>query len=192
MVRERYSVPMRDMPVDLRPRERLEQVGEHALSSAELLAITIRTGDGEINSLRLAEKLLHKFDGLPGISQARITELTSLKGIGRVKAVEVKAALELGRRLATTTPEERPKITSPADAANLLMPQMQWLEQEHLRVILLDTRNGVLSTPTIYKGSLNSAMVRVGEIFRVGIKENAAALIMAHNHPSGAPRSVLV
>jgi DNA repair protein RadC len=114
------------------------------------------------------------------------------KGIGNVKAIEMKAALELGRRLATTTPEERPQITSPADAANLLMSEMSLLEQEHLRLILLDTRSRVLRMPTLYIGSLNSTTIRISEIFRAAIKENAAALIIAHNHPSGAPRSVLV
>ncbi len=185
MSKERNHFPIQEMPISSRPRERLEQAGEQALSTAELLAITIRTGDGQNNNLHLAQKLLHEFKGLPGIARASMTELTSLRGIGRVKAIEIKAALELGRRLATTTPEERPKINSPADAANLLMSEMSLLEQEHLRVILLDTRNNVLSMPTVYKGSLNAASIRVGEVFRAGIKENAAAIIVAHNHPSG-------
>lgn len=111
----------------------------------------------------------------------------SVKGIGPVKAIEIKAALEIGRRLAANTPEERPRVASPGDAANLLMSEMMFLEQEHLRLILLDTRNRVLSTPTIYVGSLNSSVVRVGELFRAAIKENAAAFIVAHNHPSGDP-----
>ncbi|MCA9920769.1 MAG: DNA repair protein RadC, partial [Anaerolineales bacterium] len=101
--------------------------------------------------------------------------------------VEIKAALEVGRRLMAAAPEERIRITSPGDAANLLMSEMSFLEQEHLRIILLDTRNRVLHTPTIYIGSLNTSVVRVGELFRAAIKENAAALIVAHNHPSGDP-----
>ena len=178
---------MRDMPADSRPRERLAQLGERALSTAELLAITIRTGDGEGNNLHLAEKVLSSFNGLPGIARASITELTSLKGIGRVKAIEIKAALEFGRRLAVTTPEERPTITSPADAANLVMAEMRFYEQEHFRAMLLDTRNSVLSIPTIHIGTINSINVRPADTFRVALKENAHSLILLHNHPSEDP-----
>ncbi|MAT96388.1 MAG: hypothetical protein CL608_04525 [Anaerolineaceae bacterium] len=184
---ERYHISMRDMPADSRPRERLAQLGERALSTAELLAITIRTGDGEGNNLHLAEKVLSSFNGLPGIARASITELTSLKGIGRVKAIEIKAALEFGRRLAVTTPEERPTITSPADAANLVMAEMRFYEQEHFRAMLLDTRNSVLSIPTIHIGTINSINVRPADTFRVALKENAHSLILLHNHPSEDP-----
>lgn len=183
---ERY-IPMHELPVDSRPRERLLNHGERTLSTTELLAITLRTGNGRENALDMAQRLLIDYDGLPGIARATIAELTMAKGIGNVKAIEMKAALELGRRLATTTPEERPQITSPADAANLLMSEMSLLEQEHLRLILLDTRNHVLRMPTLYIGSLNSTTIRISEIFRAAIKENAAALIVAHNHPSGDP-----
>lgn len=181
-------VPMiRDLAEEDRPRERLLRVGAQAVSTTELLAIIMRTGVGGENVLRLAERLLTKFKNLPGISRASVAELTTVKGIGPAKAVEIKAALEVGRRLMAAAPEERIRITSPGDAANLLMSEMSFLEQEHLRIILLDTRNRVLHTPTIYIGSLNTSVVRVGELFRAAIKENAAALIVAHNHPSGDP-----
>jgi len=181
-------VPMiRDFAMEDRPRERLQQVGAQAVSTAELLAIVMRTGVGGENVLRLAERLLATFKNLSGISRASVTELTAVKGIGPAKAVEIKAALEIGRRLMAAAPEERLRITSPGDAANLLMSEMAFLEQEHLRVVLLDTRNQVLKSPTIYIGSLNTSVVRVGELFRAAIKENAAAMIVAHNHPSGDP-----
>jgi DNA repair protein RadC len=186
MPAERHQ-PLPGLPEDSRPRERLLHYGEQALSTAELLAITLRTGNGRENVLHLSQRVLATFGGLPGIARASVTELTAVHGIGQVKAVEIKAALEMGRRLMATTPEERPKITSPADAANLLMSEMMFLEQEHLRLILLDTRSRVLQTPTIYKGSLNTSVVRIGELFRAAIKENAAAMILAHNHPSGDP-----
>lgn len=182
-----YAPMIRDLPQDERPRERLTRLGARAVSNQELLAITLRTGVGGENVLRLAERLLAHFNGLPGLARASLTELCHVKGIGPAKAAEVKAALELGRRLLVAAPEERPRVTSPADAANLLMSEMMLLEQEHLRLILLDTRNHVLRTPTIYVGSLNTSVVRVGELFRAAIKENAAALIVAHNHPSGDP-----
>ena len=163
------------------------QVGERAVSTAELLAIILRTGVGGENVLRLAERLLITFENLPGLARASIAELTEVKGIGPAKAIEIKAALEIGRRLLTTAPEEKPRVTSPADAANLLMSEMSFLEKENLRLILMDTRNQVVGTPTIYVGSLNTSVVRVGELFRAAIKENAAAFIVAHNHPSGDP-----
>jgi len=182
-----YNPMIRDMAEHDRPRERLQKVGAGAVSTAELLAIVLRTGTGGENVLRLAERLLAEFGSLPGLSRASITELMNVKGVGEAKASEVKAALELGRRLMTSAPEERPVVSSPADAANLLMSEMMFLEQEHLRLILLDTRNRVLKTPTIYVGSLNASVVRVGELFRAALKANAAAMIVAHNHPSGDP-----
>jgi DNA repair protein RadC len=182
-----YTLMMRDMAEHNRPRERLLQVGERAVSTAELLAIILRTGAAGENVLRLSERLLSTFQDLPGLARASIAELTEVKGVGPAKAVEIKAALEIGRRLLTTAPEEKPRITSPADAANLLMSEMSFLDKEHLRLILMDTRNRVLGTPTIYIGSLNTSVIRVGELFRAAIKENAAAFIVAHNHPSGDP-----
>ncbi len=182
-----YSPMIRDLSAGDRPRERLMQVGERALSTAELLAITIRTGVGGENVVRLSERLLVHFDGLPGLARASVTELQTVKGIGPAKAIEIKAALELGRRLLASAPEQRARVSSPADAANLLMSDMALLEQEHLRLVLLDTRNQVLATPNVYVGSLNTSVIRVGELFRAAIKENAAAMIVAHNHPSGDP-----
>ncbi len=182
-----YIPMIRDLAMEDRPRERLQQVGARAVSTAELLAIVMRTGVGGENVLRLAERLLATFKNLPGISRASLSELMTVKGIGPAKAVEIKAALEIGRRLMAAAPDEKMRITSPADAANLLMSEMAFLEQEHLRVVLLDTRNRVLQSPTIYIGSLNTSVVRVGELFRAAIKENAAAVIVAHNHPSGDP-----
>ena len=182
-----YTPLIRDMAATDRPRERLMEVGERSLATSELLAITLRTGVGGENVIRLAERTLAHFGGLPGLGRASIAELTQVKGIGTAKAVEIKASLELGRRLVASAPKERPTVSSPADAANLLMTEMAFLEQEHLRLVLLDTRNHVLATPTIYIGSLNTSVLRVGELFRAALKENAAALIVAHNHPSGDP-----
>jgi DNA repair protein RadC len=185
-----YRPMLRDLPSGERPRERLEHYGAGSLSTAEVLAIILRVGtDGE-NVLHVAEKLLARYSGLPGLAQATIAELCEAKGVGPAKAIQIKAALELGRRLLVAAPHERPTVRSPADAANLLMAEMALLPQEHLRTVLLDTRNRVLSIPTIYIGSLNSAAVRVGEVFREAIRANSAAMLVVHNHPSGAPRSM--
>ena len=182
-----YQPTIHELPLGERPRERLAYYGPGALSTAEVLAIVLRVGTGGENAVRVAERLLNLFDGLPGLAQATIEELCQARGIGQAKAIQIKAALELGRRLLVAAPHERPQVRSPADAANLLMAEMSLLAQEHLRTVLLDTRNRVLSMPTIYVGSLNSAAVRVGEVFREAIRANCAALIVAHNHPSGDP-----
>jgi DNA repair protein RadC len=151
------------------------------------LAIILRVGVGGENVLLLAQRMLTRFDGLAGLARASITQLTDERGVGEAKGAQVKAAFELGRRLLVTAPAERPQVRSPADAAQLVMAEMALLEQEQLRLVLLDTKNRVLSIPVVYKGSLNTSLIRVGEIFRYALKQNCAALIVVHNHPSGDP-----
>ncbi len=182
-----YHPTIKDLPSGERPRERLAREGAGSLSNAELLAILFRVGvDGE-NVLELSTRLLARYQGLAGLARASFVELLNEHGLGEAKVSALKAALELGRRLTIASPDDRLQIRSPQDAANLLMSEMSMLEQEHLRVMLLDTRNRVLSTPTIYRGNLNTSVVRVSEIFRDAIRQNAAAIIVAHNHPSGDP-----
>jgi len=181
-----YHPTIKDLPIGERPRERLEHYGEGSLSTAELIAILLRTGVKGESALRLAERLLARY-GLMGLARGGFTELQQEKGVGPAKVTQIKAALELGRRLLIASPTDRPQVKSPADAANLLMLEMGMLEQEHLRVMLMDTRNRVLSIHTVYVGNVNSSVVRVGEIFREAIRANTAALIVAHNHPSGDP-----
>lgn len=184
---EKYHLTIHDFPVDERPRERLKNYGAAALSNAELLAILLRVGSRGENVITLATRLLRDFGGLAGLSKVGFSELTGVKGISTAKAAQLLAALELGRRLLISSPDARPQITSPTDAANLLMLEMGSLNQEHLRTILLDTKNRVLSSPTIYIGNVNTSIIRVSEVFRDAIKENATAMIVAHNHPSGDP-----
>lgn len=182
-----YRVALKELPAAIRPRERLRHNGGGALSTAELLAIVLRTGSTDGNVLDLSHALLARFGGLAGLDRASLAELCAQKGIGPVKAIELKAALELGRRLVSLNPGDRPQIRSPEDVANLLMPEMSGLGQEHLRTVLLDTKNHVLGLHDVYRGSLNSAVVRVGEVFREAIRQNCAAIVLVHNHPSGDP-----
>jgi len=182
-----YNPTIPDMPIGERPRERLIHAGAAALSTTELLAIILRVGVGGENVLLLAQRMLTRFDGLAGLARASIVQLTDERGVGEAKGAQVKAAFELGRRLLVTAPAERPQVRSPADAAQLVMAEMALLDQEQLRLVLLDTKNRVLSIPVVYKGSLNTSLIRVGEIFRYALKENCAALIVIHNHPSGDP-----
>ena len=139
-----YSLMMRDLPMDLRPRERMLYAGAAALSTAELLAIILRVGGRGENAIRMAERLLQEFDGVAGLAQASFDELCQQHGIGEAKAAQIKAALELGKRLVAALPHERPQVRSPADVANFLMLEMGLLEQEHLRVVLLDTKNRIM------------------------------------------------
>ncbi|MGB8214902.1 MAG: DNA repair protein RadC [Anaerolineales bacterium] len=176
-----------DLASDERPRERLAHLGPQALATSELIAILLRVGVPGENAVQVGQRLLNEFHGLAGLQRAPFEELCNQHGIGEAKAAQIKAAVELGRRLALESPEERPSVNSPADAAALVAYEMSALEQEHLRVILLDTRNRVLEIVEIYKGSVNSSQIHVGEIFKPAIRRNAPALIVVHNHPSGDP-----
>jgi DNA repair protein RadC len=170
-----------------RPRERLVRLGAQALTTAELLAILMRVGVSGENAVQLGQRLLQRFGGLGGLQRAPLADVCAERGVGQAKAAQIKAAVEIGRRLSLEVPEERPTVQSPADAAALVQYEMAALEQEHLRVILLDTRNRVIDIVELYRGSLNSSLVRVGELFKPAIRRNAAALLVVHNHPSGDP-----
>ena len=170
-----------------RPRERLAELGAQALTKAELIAILLRVGVRGENAVQVGERLLLCFGGLAGLHRASLQELTNQRGIGAAKAAQLKAAIELGRRLALDAPEERHVINSPEDAANLVRYEMSALEEEHLRVLLLDTRNHVIDKAEVYHGSVNTSQVRIGEVFKAAIRRNAAAVIIVHNHPSGDP-----
>ncbi|HBX69641.1 MAG TPA: hypothetical protein DEH25_09745 [Chloroflexi bacterium] len=176
-----------DLEVSERPRERLAHLGPQALSNAELIAILLRVGVQGENAVQVGQRLLQNFGGISGLHRASFDEVRAEHGLGPAKSAQIKAAIELGRRLTLEAPEARPSINSPADAANLVQYEMSALEQEELRVILLNTRNRVQKVETVYRGSLNSSQVRVGELFKGAIRSNAAALIVAHNHPSGDP-----
>ena len=182
-----YSTMIRDLPLAERPRERLREHGPSHLSNAELIAILLRTGVPGENVLNLSIRMLAHFQGLPGLARATFSEFCSLKGISEAKACQLLAAFELGRRLVSLHPEDRAVIRSPEDVANLLGAEMGLLDQEHLRVLLLDTKNHVTGVSEIYIGNVNSAVVRAAEVFRPAIRDNSTAVIVVHNHPSGDP-----
>jgi DNA repair protein RadC len=162
-------------------------MGAEALSNAELLAILLRSGVEGLNVIQMAQKILIDLGGIGGLHRTPFEELTKVHGVGNAKAAQLKAAIELGRRLSIAEVGEKPAIHCPEDAASLVGYEMGALEQEHLRVMLLDTRNRVQKIAEVYKGSLNSSAIRIGEIFRDAIRINAAAIILLHNHPSGDP-----
>ena len=176
-----------DLQDSERPRERLAALGASSLSTAELLAILLRVGVAGENAVQVGQRLLKEFGSITGLYRAPFGEVCNQRGVGQAKAAQIKAAIELGNRMTMEKSTSRPVINSPEDAAALVRFEMSLLEQEELRSLLLDTRNRVIASQIIYRGSLNSSHIRVGELFRDAIRISAAALIVVHNHPSGDP-----
>ncbi|QCR33031.1 DNA repair protein RadC [Lysinibacillus sp. SGAir0095] len=176
---------IRDVHVEDRPRERLIRQGAQSLSNQELIAILLRTGTKQESVLTLANRVLNYFEKLHELKHATIEEIMSIKGIGEAKAVQLLAAVELGRRLSQKQVDDRFTIRSPQDAATFLMPEMSSLQQEHFVVLFLNVKNQVMHKQTIFIGSLNSSIVHPREIFREAVKRSAASIICSHNHPSG-------
>jgi DNA repair protein RadC len=173
------------MPSSERPRERLAKRGASSLKTSELLAILFRTGTRSLNAVELAEKVLSKFGSLRAMARATTKELQAFEGIGFAKAVEIQAAFELGQRLATEDSLEHPVIHSAKDVARLMIPEMQSLDREHFKILLLNTKNHVIQIHTVSVGSLNASVVHPRECFRPAIAAQAASIILVHNHPSG-------
>ncbi|NLY50692.1 MAG: DNA repair protein RadC [Firmicutes bacterium] len=185
-----YHLTMRELPADSRPRERLAQLGAENLATAELLAIILRTGSRGRTALDLAQLLLTGEGdevGLRYLATASLNELAKRPGIGLVKAIQVKAALELGRRLVREGAERGPSIRSPRDVFSLVGDEMRLYDREHFRALHLNTKNQVLAQETVAVGSLSAALVHPRELFKGCVKRSAAAVILLHNHPSGDP-----
>jgi DNA repair protein RadC len=178
---------IRELPACERPREKLATWGAASLRDHELLAILLRTGTRQRSALQLAQELLQRFNGLRGVLNATVHELASIKGMGLAKATQLAAAMELGRRVAISTFQERPQIRSPEDVYNLLYANLLFEKREHFIAVLLDIKNRVLRTETISIGTLDSSLVHPREVYRAAIREGAACWIAAHNHPSGDP-----
>jgi len=175
------------LPEGTRPRERMARLGPRALSDAELIAIILRSGAQGINVIDMATAMMRHYRTLATLARADFTDLQQHHGIGEAKAAQILAAIELGRRVMRASAEERLKADSPEIVVRLLMSELAYAEQEYVKVVLIDTRNTILATPTVYKGTLNNTSIRVGEIFKEAVRHNAAGIIVAHNHPSGDP-----
>ncbi|GGE42661.1 UPF0758 protein YsxA [Pullulanibacillus camelliae] len=178
---------VRDVPKEERPRERLIKEGAGRLTNQELLSIVLRTGLRNESVMQLAQRVLTQFAGMRGLRTATIEELMAIKGIGKTKAVEILAAIEVGKRLIKEADEERYVIRSPQDGANYVMDDMRFLSQEHFVALFLNTKNQVIHRQTIFIGSLNASIVHPREVFKEAIKRSAASIICFHNHPSGDP-----
>jgi DNA repair protein RadC len=181
-----YRCTIKEMPAECRPRERLFQKGADALSNGELLAIIMRTGSTKDTVLELANQLLSK-GGLKFLADASLEELKQFSGVGEAKAAEIKAMVELGKRMVSAGNEIMPAVRSPQDAAHIMMEEMRFLDREHFKALLLNTKNQLFKVVTVSIGSLSSTIVHPRELFKDAIKSSAAALILIHNHPSGDP-----
>ncbi len=182
-----YRITIKKLPENLRPRERLFREGPEGLTVIELLAILMGTGTNAMSAIDLAALLLTKSGGLLGLAESSVEELCLIKGLGPAKVAQLKAAIELGRRLSAEVAGPRQVIKSPMDVYNLLKEKMRYCDREHFVAVFLNTKHYVITVETVSVGSLNSSLVHPRELFKNSIKRSAAALILAHNHPSGDP-----
>lgn len=178
---------IRDVPQTERPRERFVREGAKALSNQEIVAILLRTGTKHSSALHVASALLSKFVTLAMFSEAPLEEIQKVPGIGMAKAIELSAAIELGRRIQRETKLVRPVISSPEDAAELVSEDMRGLQQEHFVALYLNTKNHVIKQKTLFIGSLNASIVHPREVFKEALQSSSASVICLHNHPSGDP-----
>ena len=184
-------IKMKQLPLSERPYEKLEMYGAHTLSNAELLAIIIKSGTREESSIETAQKILSmknkNSDNLRFIQDMSIEEFTSIKGIGRVKAIQLKAVGEIAKRLSRPIENSKVKISSPSDVANLLIDELRYEKREIVKVIILNTKNIVIKMVDICLGSNNSAILKPKDALIDAIKMGAPKIILVHNHPSGDP-----
>jgi DNA repair protein RadC len=178
---------LKDQPVSERPRERLAMLGADALSHAELIAILLRTGLKGANAVEIGKQLLHKFGTLQSLAQVSVQDLQKVKGIGRDKAVTLVAAFALARKMAGELQNESPVLSEPENVVRLLREQNLVKNVETLQVLLLNTRHRLIRVEEISQGTLDTLLVHPREVFKSAIAANAAAIVLAHNHPSGDP-----
>ena len=182
------SIKFIDIPKEERPIEKLLINGPEILSNAELLAVILRTGTRGENVISLSTRILSEFDGLNGLLDIGISEITSIKGIKNIKASQILAIGELFRRFnSLNLIREGNSISSPRDIAKLLINEMMSLKQEILKLIMLDTKNNIIGIKDVFKGSLNTSIVHPREIFKEALKKSSSSIIICHNHPSGDP-----
>lgn len=182
-----YRLTIKEMPPDIRPRERLFRYGVGALSDAELLAIILGTGNKEETTLQLSQFILSKFETLNKLASASHEELIEINGIGTAKSSQILASIELGKRISVAPNGKGDFISCPEDIVNLFMTEMRFLDKECFKAALLNTKNRVLKVVEVSTGSLSSSVVHPRELYKFAIKCSAASIVVVHNHPSGDP-----
>lgn len=184
----RYGLALKELPADERPREKLQLRGPSALSNAELLAIILNTGTKGESVMALSQRIIAESGGgLRGLMRRDLDSLQGVHGLGPAKAIKMIATIELAKRIAALSPEDRPQIRTPEDAAVVFLPRMTALDHEELHVAVLDTKHRIERLVTVYQGSVNAAQVRIAEVFKEAVRANCPAIVVAHNHPSGDP-----
>lgn len=181
---------IKDLPKSERPYEKLLDKGAEALSDAELLAVIIKSGTHNLQSIEVAQRVLklNKYEsGLAGLYNLSIEQFREVKGIGEIKAIQIMAVLEFSKRLAKQQAIKEFQITSPASLANIYMEDMRYFRQEHFKVVYLDTKNNIMGDRDVTIGTINTSLVHPREVFSDAIKCSAASIIVLHNHPSGDP-----
>jgi len=178
---------IKELPAGERPRERLAALGADALKNSELIAILLRTGLRGMSAIQVAEQLLARFDSLDALSRASMEQLRAVKGIGRDKAVALKSAFTLARRMALEVRQESPTLDTPERVVELLREENRAYEVESFQVLLLNTRRKLIRVEKISQGTLDTLLVHPREVFKAAIVANAAAILLVHNHPSGDP-----
>lgn len=181
------NLKISDIPKNERPQEKLIRQGSSALSNHELLALILRTGTSNENVLGLSMRILQELDGINGLLNTSPEELMKIKGIKEVKATQIMALCELFKRFRSFKAGEEIRISDPKSAAMIVMNEIAHLKQEVLMLMMLNTKNAIISIKEVFKGSLNSSIVHPREIFLEAIKKSAASIIICHNHPSGDP-----
>ena len=183
MERRRYTI--KQLPPELRPRERLLEAGPSALSDGELLGLLLGIGSREKTAVELAGEVISEAGGLHGLYDVSVHELMRVNGIGEAKTCIILAAVELGRRIGQVRNPGRPVISSPADVERLLRGRIANLDRENFVVVLLNTKNEVIEISTVSVGTLDASLVHPREVFKPAVRASAASVILAHNHPSG-------
>ncbi len=178
---------IKDLPASERPRERLAELGADALKTSELIAILLRTGLKGVSAIEMGEELLDKFRTLTALERASLEQLQEVKGIGRDKAIALKSAFTLARRMAAELQGEAPVLDTPASVADFLREQNRPYEVEHFQVVLLNVRRKLIRVEIISQGLVDTILVHPREVFRSAIAAGASALVLVHNHPSGDP-----
>jgi DNA repair protein RadC len=179
----RYTI--KELPPELRPRERLLSEGAEVLSSAELLGILLSIGSKEKTAVELASEVISENGDLFGLYNISVHDLLKTHGVGEAKACIILAAVEFGKRLGRVRNPGRPVVSSPADVDGLLRGRIANLDRENFVAVLLNTKNEVIEFPTISLGTLSASLVHPREVFKPAIRASAASMVLAHNHPSG-------
>lgn len=182
-----HVLRIKDQPASERPRERLVAKGPGALTDAELIAILLRTGLRGANAVEIGAQLLQKFGSLQALARASVEELQKVKGIGRDKAVTLLAAFTLARKMAEELQRESPVLDNPEAVVALIKARNLANNVEKLQVLLLNTRRRLIRVEEVTDGTIDTLLVHAREVFKPAIAANAAAIVLAHNHPSGDP-----